>query len=91
MEDWALAGRLQNKCLSNIKKAKCDFVNGESNNNINDSKKIWRNINEIWLNKNSNTSKITLIDHDTNEEIRQEDTAEYIIFSQILAHRWPKI
>ena len=61
-----------------IRKAKCDFVKAELNNNVNDSKKFWRNIQEIWPNKKANSSKIILIDQDTQMEIKQEDTAYYI-------------
>ena len=76
--DWIVARRLRNDCLSHIRKARCEFVQNEFNNDINDSKQFWRNVNEVWPNKKSNSSKITLINQDTNVEIKQEDTAEFI-------------
>ena len=76
--DWVIARRLRNECLSKIRKAKCDFVQSELDNNMNDSKKFWRNVHDIWPNKKSASPKITLIDQDTKKEIKQEDIATYI-------------
>ena len=76
--DWNHAKRLRNECLSKVRKAKCDFVKNELNNNMNDSRKFWRNLHDVWPNKKSNSTKITLIDQTTKNEIAQEDTATYI-------------
>ena len=73
-----VARRLRNECVTKMRRAKCDFVKNEMNTNTNVSKKIWRNVKEIWPNKKANSPKITLIDQDTKNEIRQEDTANYI-------------
>ena len=77
-DDWNLARRLRNECVTKIRKAKCDFVKNEMHTNMNDSKRFWRNVKEIWPNKKANSPKITLIDQETKTEIRQEDTANYI-------------
>ena len=45
---------------------------------MNDSKKFWRNIHDIWPNKKTTTPTITLFDQTTKIEIKQEDTADYI-------------
>ena len=77
-DNWVTARRLRNECLSKLRKARCEFVKNELYINANDSKKFWRNINEIWPNKESKSTKITLIDNDSKLEIKQEDTADYI-------------
>ena len=43
MEDWILAKRKRNDCLTRVRKAKADFVKSE----LDDSKKFWKNIHNI--------------------------------------------
>ena len=76
--DWDNARTLRNECLSKIRKAKCEFVNNELNNNQNDSRKSWKNIHDIWRNKISSSSKILLVDATTGNEIPPDDTANNI-------------
>ena len=57
-------------------------------NNVNDSKKNWRNKHDVWPNKKSHCFKTTIIDQDRKTEIDQKDTADYInkFFTGIQSH-----
>ena len=43
-DDWKIARRLQNDCVSKTRKAKADFIQSELHENISDSKKCWKQI-----------------------------------------------
>ena len=63
--DWVIARRARNDCLSKICKVKSDFITSKLDNNRNDSKKFWKNIeNVLPINEKSN-KKISLTDPDT--------------------------
>ena len=83
-DGWSIARRLRNECLTKIRKAKCDFVRNELNTNINDSKKFWRNVNDIWPNKKAYSPKITLIDQLSKTENRKIRLTTLTTFSQTL-------
>ena len=60
--DWILAKQARNN--TNLQRAKATFVQENLEQNQNNSKKFWQNINEILPNtKNKHSSKISLKDH----------------------------
>ena len=77
-EDWAKAKRLRNDCLSKVRNAKAEFINSELNQHRDDSKKFWKNINDIIPSGKKNQKNIHLIDQTSNKEIPETDTASYI-------------
>ena len=68
-----------------VRKAKSDFIQNELNENMNDSKKFWRNLKKVIPGKKLSDNKISLIDSDTNIEIEEPNVTDYINdFLQIL-------
>ena len=76
--DWRIARRLRNDCVSTIRKAKADFIQNELQENISDSKKFWKKIKNIIPNQAKGGDKIKLIDQDTGNIITESETADFI-------------
>ena len=77
-DDWKLAHRLRNNCLSLIRKTKSDFIQNELNSNMKNSKKFWKQLKEVIPGKRHMDSKIILIDPGTDKEIEESKTADFI-------------
>ena len=77
-QDWIVARQLRNSCLSQIRQAKRNFIQNQLNEHWNDSKKIWKEINQILPDKATKHQNISLIDQDTGLEIDNDQTADYI-------------
>ena len=77
-EDWKIAKRARNDCLTKVRRAKASFITTELGTNKNDSKKIWKNIKDILPLGNKSNKIIRLSNLDTDEEIPEVDTANYI-------------
>ena len=78
-ELWRVAKTLRNRCISRLRKARGDFIKERLDNNMGNSKKFWRNIQEVLPNKKSNSKNVfTLFDSEKNETIDTENTANFI-------------
>ena len=88
-EDWIIAKRYRNDCLSKIRKAKSDFVTSELEFSKNDSKKFWKNIKEVLPIGSKSNKKIILFDEETSDEIQDTDIANYI--NDFFAHIGSKL
>ena len=55
-----------------------DYIKSSLNNNKNDPKKFWKNIQEILLSKPMNKKYTILTDTDTNEPVEINNVADYI-------------
>ena len=75
---WITAKRLRNNCTNRLRKARADFIKENLENNMGNSKKFWRNIQEV-LPKNKNSTKDTFMLSDEDIGIIPDmDTANYI-------------
>ena len=78
-ELWKIAKSLRNRCTKRLRQARADFIKESLDNNMGNSKKFWKNIQEVLPNKNSNSSgSFCLFDTGKNEMIDPGDTANYI-------------
>ena len=78
-ELWKKAKRLRNNCTKRLRKAKEDFIKENLNNNVGNSKKFWKNIQEVIPNSNSkNRNSFELFDSEKNVMIDHNNTANYI-------------
>ena len=59
-EHWLEARTMRNTCLSNIGRAKADFICEKLEENRSDSKKFWNTINYILPGKGESCSEIFL-------------------------------
>ena len=73
---WNQAKR--NMCTNRLRKAKADYVKSNLNNNQNNPKKFWKNIQEIFPQKSKNNKNIILTDMDTDQTFESEKVADYI-------------
>ena len=76
-EDWIIARRLRNACVSIIRKAKNDYIKNELTENVADSKKFWKHIKEVIPDGGSGHNKINLIDECTGLMVDDNNTADY--------------
>ena len=84
-DDWQIAKRLRNFCLSTIRKAKGDLVRNELDTNKSDSKKFWKNIHNIIPKNNKNNNRIELVNQISKQEVPEIEVATFIntFFSNI--------
>ena len=75
---WNQAKRFRNMCTNRLRKAKADYVKSNLNNNQNNPKKFWKNIQEIFPQKSKNNKNIILTDMDTDQTFESEKVADYI-------------
>ena len=75
---WKTAKTIRNSCTNRLRKARADFIKENLENNKGNSKKFWKNIQDV-LPKNKNKSKVSfeLVDADDGP-ILDEHTADYI-------------
>ena len=75
---WNVAKRLRNTCTNRLRKARADFIKENLDNNMGNSKKFWKNIQDILpKNKNNNKANFELFDDDLGT-IPENNTADYI-------------
>ena len=78
-ELWKIAKRLRNNCTKRLREARADFIKENLDNNVGNSKKIWKNIQEVIPNSNSkNKNSFDLFDKEKNTMVDHSDTANYI-------------
>ena len=78
-ELWKNAKRLRNNCTKRLRDARAEFIKDRMDQNMGDSKKFWKNIQEVIPNKKSNNRNIfNLLDISTKEMIESEKTADFI-------------
>ena len=77
-EDWKIARRLRNDCVSMVRKAKADYIQNELHENISDSKKFWKQIKNIIPNQSGGGDRIKLVNHENGNTIKEADTADFI-------------
>ena len=77
-EAWRIARQAKNRTKFFITRAKSHFIQNSLENNLNDSKKFWREINKILPNKKSGMSTINLKDQTTKIEISDKELPNYI-------------
>ena len=75
---WKQAKIFRNRCTNRLRKAKADYVKSNLNNNQNNPKKFWKNIQEIFPQKSKNNKNIILTDMDTDQTLESEKVADYI-------------
>ena len=76
---WKQAKQLRNVCTKRLRKARADYIQGNLDNNIGNSKKFWKNIqNVIPAPKNNSKVSFDLVDKDTNIPVAKENTANFI-------------
>ena len=54
-ELWKIAKNLRNRCTRRLRDARSDFIKEKLDNNMGNSKKFWKNIQEVLPNKKSNS------------------------------------
>ena len=77
-ELWKQAKTLRNTCTNRLRQAKADYIKNNLNNNQNNPKKFWKNIQEIFPSKMKNKGNIILTDSDTDGTIEMDNVADYI-------------
>ena len=76
---WSVAKRLRNYCTNRLRKARADFIKENLENNAGNSRKFWKNIQEVLPNKKENSKGIfDLFDSNTNKDIPNEKKADFI-------------
>ena len=75
---WKQAKIFRNRCTNRLRKVKADYVKSNLNNNQNNPKKFWKNIQEIFPQKSKNNKNIILTDMDTDQTLESEKVADYI-------------
>ena len=77
-ELWKTAKVLRNRCTKRLRNARADFKE-KLDNNLGNSKKFWKNIQEVIPNKKSKSQNVfALFDHEKNTMIESENTANFI-------------
>ena len=67
-ELWKIAKTLRNRCTKRLRVARAEFIKEKLNNNMGDSKKFWKSIQEVLPNKKSKSKNaFSLFDHEKNE------------------------
>ena len=77
-EAWRIARQAKNRTKKCITRARSHFIQNSLENNLNDSKIFWREINKILRNKKSGMSTINLKDQTTKIEISDKELPNYI-------------
>ena len=76
---WKRAKQLRNSCIKRLRRARAEFIQGNLEENMGNSKKFWKNIqNVLPNNKNGSRVFFDLLDKDSNTPVRTEDTANFI-------------
>ena len=87
---WKIAKILRNRCTKRLREARADYIKEKLDNNIGNSKKFWKNIQEVLPNKKSaSKNTFNLFDMEKNEIVDPANTANFIngFFTSI----WPKL
>ena len=76
---WIEAKRHRNSCTNCLRKARADFIKENLENNAGNSKKFWKNIQDVLPNKKGKSSgTFDLFDSINKRDIPNEETANYI-------------
>ena len=76
---WKEAKRLRNDCTKRLRKARADYIKESLDNNQGNSKKFWKNIQNILPNKKHKTvTTFDLYDFTNEIPIEQNKTADFI-------------
>ena len=78
VQDWEAARRARNQVGRELENLRAEFLKREQQAFAGDPKKFWANISSIFPGKKGKTSKIWLKDLDNNEEVKSEQTANFI-------------
>ena len=76
---WKQAKQLRNTCTKRVRNARAEYIQENLENNLGNSKKFWKNIQNVLPNK-KNGSKVTfdLYDKETKSPVQATNTANYI-------------
>ena len=78
-ELWKIAKTLRNRCTKRLRKARADHIKENLDTNMGNSKKFWKNIQEVLPNRKSKfKNSFTLFDSEKNEIVGSDDTANFI-------------
>ena len=77
-DDWRTAAREKNEVRQIIRRAKTDYIKGNLERHKGDAKKFWQIIGELVPTNKSKRGQISLVDKDTDQPIKAEDTATFI-------------
>ena len=76
---WIKAKRLRNSCTNRLRKARADFIKENLENNVGNSKKFWKNIQDVLPSKKGKSpGNFDLFDSNDKRDIPNEETANYI-------------
>ena len=76
---WNQAKQLRNSCTKRLREARADYIKGNLDNNMGNSKKFWKNIQNVIPNrKGNNKTTFDLHDKNTNTPVLTENTANFI-------------
>ena len=76
---WKEAKRLRNDCTKRLRNARADYIKENLDNNKGNSKKFWKNIQNILPNKkNKSSTTFDLHDYENDNPIDSKDTANFI-------------
>ena len=78
-ELWKVAKTIRNRCTKRLRQARADFIKENLDNNMGNSKKFWKNIQEVLPNKKlKSNNTINLFDGEKNEIVDPNHVANYI-------------
>ena len=78
VDDWNIAKHLRNTTNRNIRMAKADFIISKLSQYKDDSAKFWKEIRSVFPTKDKTTKKKNLLEDENSQQIREENTAQYI-------------
>ena len=77
-DNWIIAKRLRNECLTRVRNCKANFIQNELDMNSDDSKKIWNSIKQVIPDAKKNKDRMFLIDTITNKEVEPNELPNFI-------------
>ena len=77
-EEWIVARRLRNECLTRVRNCKAEFIQNELTTNQDDSKKFWNSIKTVIPDTKNNRNKMYIIDGITNKNVVPEELPDFI-------------
>ena len=77
-ELWKIAKDLRNRCTKRLREARAEYIKDKLKNNMGNSKKFWKNIQEVLPNKKSKDCSFNLFESEKGEMVKPEKTADFI-------------
>ena len=77
-EDWEIAKRLRNECLTRVRNCKSNFIQNELNVNRDDGKQFWNTVKQVIPDSKSKNNKMFLIDEVTNNNVEPQELPDFV-------------